>query len=173
MALELYSADRYFVEREDWATDIRREFFQLEPTVTGLDRVWREERIIKGTVPARSAEEKARARGFCRHFAGQLSFSWTRTPAYPEVDFVNVIAPGASKGRALEEMASFLGIPLAEVVAIGNGSNDVSLLATAGLAVAMGNSPAELKAVADFVVPDVEHSGVAAAVARFVLPASV
>ena len=38
---------------------------------------------------------------------------------YPEVDFINVIAPGVSKGGALEALASFLRVPLTEVVAIG------------------------------------------------------
>jgi Cof subfamily protein (haloacid dehalogenase superfamily) len=170
--IELYSSTQYFIEREDWATDIRRRFFRLEPTVTGLDRVCREERVIKGTLPARTPDEKARADGFCRHFGGRLSFSWTRTPAYADVDFVNVIAAGASKGRALEELAAFLGIRLSETAGIGNGGNDISLLSRAGLALAMGDSPDEVKAVSDFVVPDVESSGVAEAVERFILPAA-
>lgn len=66
-------------------------------------------------------------------------------------------------------MASFLGVALSGVVAIGNGDNDVPLLSTAGTGIAMGDSPDELKAVADHFVPDVEHSGVAVAVETYVL----
>ncbi len=83
-----------------------------------------------------------------------------------------MIATGASKGKALEELAAFLGISLSETAGIGNGSNDIPLLSRAGLALAMGNSPEELKAVADFVVSDVESSGVAEATERFILPAA-
>lgn len=169
IVIELYSAAKYFVEWENWATDIRREFFGLEPTIADFGSVCQRERIIKATLPVRSAEEKARVTRFHRHFAGRLNFSWTRTPAYPDVDFVNVVDREVSKGKALEELASFLGIPLARVAAIGNGVNDVSLLSTAGLAIAMDDAPDELKAVADHVTPDVEHSGVAAAVEEFVL----
>ena len=93
----------------------------------------------------------------------------TKTPAYPEVDFINVLAPEVSKGKALEALASYLGIALNEVIAIGDGANDVSLLSKAGLAIAMDNGTAELKAVADYVTLDVDHSGVAAAIERFLL----
>ena len=63
----------------------------------------------------------------------------------------------------------FLEIPLTEVIAIGDGVNDVSLLSTAGLAVAMDNAPDEVKAVADYVTLDVDHSGLAAAINKFLL----
>lgn len=167
--IDFYSSRQFFVEQDDWATDIRRKFFGLEPTITDLGNVWQNERIIKGTLVVRSAEEKAQAEHFFRHFNDCLKFSWTTTPAYPDVDFINIISQEVSKGRALEELVSFLGIKMSEVVAIGDGDNDISLLSTAGLGIAMGNSPDGLKTVADHVVPDVEHSGVAVAIEKFVL----
>jgi len=169
MRIDLYSSTHFFVEREDWVTDIRRSFFGLEPTIMDLNHVWLRERIIKGTLVVRSAEQKAQADRFYRHFEGRLNFTWTMTPAYPDVDFINVISREVSKGKALEELALFLAIPLSQVVAIGNGANDISLLSTAGLGIAVGNAHDELKAVADYVVPDVDHSGVAVAVERYVL----
>jgi len=167
--LDLYSATRYFVERETWVTDIRRQFFGLEPTIVDFSQLWQKERIIKGTLVVFSAEERAKADDFCLHFKSRLSFSVTKTPAYPGVDFINVVDPVVSKGRALEALASFLRIPLTEVIAIGDGANDVSLLSRAGLAVAMGNAADELKAVADYVTLDVDHSGVAEAIKKFLL----
>jgi len=169
MRIDLYSSAHFFAEREDWVTDIRREFFGTEPTIVDFDGVWQRERIIKGTLVIRSAEEKAKAYSFHRHFEGRLNFSWTKTPAYPDVDFINVICREVSKGKALEELASFLAIRLSEVAAIGNGDNDVSLLSAAGLSIAMGNGPVGLKTVADYIAPDVEHSGVSVAIEKFVL----
>lgn len=167
--LDLYSATHFFVEQESWVSDIRRQFFGLQPTVVDFTKLWQEERIIKGTLVVSSAEERAKADNFCRHFNSSLSFSCTRTPAYPEIDFINVLAPEVSKGKALEALVSFLGIALAEVMAIGNGANDISLLSKAGLAIAMDNAPDEVKAVADYVTLDVDHNGVAAAVSKFLL----
>jgi hypothetical protein len=169
MRIDLYSSRYFFVEKEDWVTAIRRKFFGLEPTITDLNKVWQNERIIKGTLVVHSPAEKARAARFRDYFKDRLNFSWTMTPAYPDIDFINVISRKVSKGKALDELASFLGVALSEVIAIGNGDNDVSLLSTAGLGIAMGNSPDELKAVADHIVPDVEHSGVVVAVEKYVL----
>ncbi|HLB27791.1 MAG TPA: Cof-type HAD-IIB family hydrolase [Dehalococcoidales bacterium] len=167
--MDFYSASRYFVEKETWATEIRRTFFGLEPTIADFTKLWQRERIIKGTLIVASAEERARANDFYQHFKGNLKLSWTKTPAYPEVDFINVLAPDVSKGVALEALARFLKISLSEVMAMGDGSNDIPLLKTAGLAIAMANASAEVKAAASDIAPDVDHSGVSAAIHKYLL----
>lgn len=166
MMLDLYSATQFFVERENWSVEVRRSFFGLEPTIGSIDGLWQRERIIKATIIVRTPEERAGFEAFRGHFGDRLSYSWTNTPAFPGADFINIIAPGASKGRALRELASHLRVPLDQVAAIGDGDNDRSLLGAAGLGIAMGNASEELKAAADLVVADVEGNGVAAAVAR-------
>lgn len=170
--LELFSATQYFIERETWASEIRDKYFGIKPTLRSFDNIWEQEKIIKGTVAAASDEEKAKAGHICRQFEGNLdnlTFSWTSTPAYPNVDFVNIVARGVSKGQALEALASHLAIPLSEVVAIGDERNDVSLLASAGLAIAMDNAADEVKAVADYITLDVDNNGVADAIREFLL----
>jgi len=166
---DLYTSSRYFIERDSWAVDIRRQFFRIEPTFQNLDEVCQRERIIKGTVIIRTPAEKALAIEFQNQFRGKLAFSWTTTPAYPDVDFINIVSPKVSKGKALEELCALHKVPLSQVVAIGDGVNDVSLLKTAGLAVAMGNCVDELKSVAHTVTHDVDHSGVAEAIRRFLV----
>ena len=111
----------------------------------------------------------AKAKSFRNRFDRSLRFSVARSPAYPGVEFINVLAPEVSKGKALTALASHLGVSLSEVMAIGDGTNDISLLSIAGLAVAMGNAPDEVKAVAHRVTEDVGRSGVAAAVKKFLL----
>jgi Cof subfamily protein (haloacid dehalogenase superfamily) len=166
--LELYSATRYFVELENWATEIHRQF-DLEPVVTDLTRLPRNEPIIKAELMTSSPEEVARAESFRLRFNRRLHFSAARTPTYPGVDFINVVDPGVSKGRALAVLTAHLGIPMTEVMAIGDSTNDISLFSEVGLAVAMDNAPDEVKAVAHYVTLDVDESGLAAAVNRFLL----
>jgi len=161
--LELFTVTGYFAERETWSTDAHRRFFGVLPTIMDFSELWEKERIIKGGLIATTPQELAKAKDFCQHFDGRLHFSWAKTPAFPEVDFINILAPGVSKGKALEALARHLGISLAEVIAVGDGTNDVSLLASAGLAIAMGNAPEQVKAVADHVTLDVDHSGLAIA----------
>ena len=167
--IEFYSATTYFAERETWASDIRHRIYGIQPTIVDFTNLWQTERIIKGTLTVYSPEEKAEAVSFNHQFRDRLSLSWTKTPACPDVDFINVVALDVSKGQALEALASHLGIALTDVIAIGDGANDISLLSKAGLAIAMDNASDELKAAADYVTLDVDHSGLAAAVNRFVL----
>ncbi len=167
--LEFYSTTHYFVERETWSTDIRRQFFGIEPAIVDFTNLWEQERIIKGTLTVSSPEERAGADGFCLQFEDSLYFSSTKSPSYPEVDFINVLAPGVSKKKALEALARHLGITMNEIMAIGDGANDISLLSSAGLAIVMGNAPDEVKAVADYVTLDVELNGVAVAINKFLL----
>jgi len=167
--LELHSTTHYFIEQETWATDMRRRFFGIEPAVIDFSDIWHRERIIKGGLVVSSPEEAASVNSFQLQFNNILHFPRATTPAFPDIDFINVVDSGVSKGKALEVLAAHLGISLAEVIAIGDGTNDIQLLSSAGLAIAMNNAPDEVKAVADYVTLDVDHSGIAAAINKFLL----
>ena len=167
--LELYTAGGYFIERETWSADIHRRFFGLEPMVVDFGQLGPRERLLKGELVVRSPEEKAKARRLQQRFRKSLDFSVARTPAYPDVEFINIVDPGVSKGKALRALASHLGVGMSEVMAIGDGTNDIPLFKAAGLAVAMGNAHDEVKKVADYVTLDIDHSGLAAAVERFLV----
>ncbi|KTB48852.1 Cof-type HAD-IIB family hydrolase [Dehalogenimonas alkenigignens] len=167
--LELYALDRYFVEEINWADAIHREFFGLRSTHVNFDEIIGRELIIKCELMIHNQDEELKARLFLDHFTGSLRGSVARTPAYPNVKFINVVNPAVSKGTALVKLAAYLNLDLDQVMAIGDGINDLSLLGTAGLAVAMGNASDELKACADFVTSSVDLSGVALAISRFVL----
>ncbi|MCP4536386.1 MAG: HAD family hydrolase [Chloroflexi bacterium] len=77
--------------------------------------------------------------------------------------------PGVSKGDALQQLAAHLDIPQAQVMAVGDQDNDTSMIAWAGLGVAMGNGSPAVKAVADWVAPPLSEDGAAVAIERFVL----
>jgi 5-amino-6-(5-phospho-D-ribitylamino)uracil phosphatase len=165
--IDVYSAAQYYAGKDDWAVELRRTFFRMEPIVADLSEVARKERIIKATVIVRTDAERAKAMDFEKQFRDKLLFSWTTTPAYPEIDFINLVSPKVSKGRALEELCTHMKVPLSQVVAIGDGINDLSMLKNAGLAVAMGNCVEELKSIAHCVTHDVDHSGVAEAIKKY------
>ena len=68
-------------------------------------------------------------------------------------------------------IAHDLGIERAEVVAIGDGHNDIGMIQFAGLGVAMGNAHEEVKSEADYVTGSNAEDGVAAVIEDLVLPA--
>ena len=76
---------------------------------------------------------------------------------------------GASKGLALEAVGKAYGIARSEMIAVGDGYNDVSMLEYAGLGVAMGNAPEEIKAMCQYTTLSNEEDGVARVVKRYVL----
>ena len=79
---------------------------------------------------------------------------------------MEVMSPEANKGAILLELAQRLDIRPDEILAIGDSENDVAMLRTAGIGVAMGNAKAPVRAAADVVAPDNEHDGVAWTVER-------
>jgi len=84
--------------------------------------------------------------------------------------FFEATHPSANKGDAVRYLAEeLLGLQAANVMAIGDNFNDLEMISYAGVGVAMGNAPDGVKAVANWVAPDVEDDGVATAIEQFVL----
>jgi len=83
--------------------------------------------------------------------------------------FLEFVPEGIDKGAALKVLSGMLGIDREEIVAVGDGMNDLSMVEYAGLGVAMGNAPDELKRAADFVAPTAEEDGLAVVIERFML----
>ncbi|WP_115850065.1 HAD family hydrolase [Thermasporomyces composti] len=78
------------------------------------------------------------------------------------------LAPeGVSKATGLAKVAERLGIRREDVLAIGDGSNDLEMLSWAGRGVAMGNAASEVKDVADDVTASVDDDGVALELSRW------
>jgi len=81
--------------------------------------------------------------------------------------FLEVTDKKASKGAALMKVAELYGIKPEEVIAIGDSENDLSMIKSAGLGIAMGNSKDKIKKTADFVTLSNEENGVAYAINKF------
>jgi len=84
-------------------------------------------------------------------------------------NLVDIVRAGNSKGARLAEWTRSQGVDLAQVVAIGDNDNDISMLSQAGLGIAMGNATAGAKAAAGFVTGGNDGDGIASALRRFVL----
>lgn len=84
---------------------------------------------------------------------------------------IEVNAKGVNKGRGLLILGQLLGIRREEIMAVGDGSNDIAMLREAGLGVAMENATDEVKAAADVITLSNDQEGAAAAIEKYVLQA--
>jgi len=116
---------------------------------------------VVGVGEERTLPEKRRA--LERHFQGKLYVTQS------SFDLLEFLHPAVSKGNALQAIAADLGIPPEEIAAIGDNHNDMDMLTFAGLGVAMGNAPAEVKAIADHITLSNAQEGVAAVIEQLVL----
>ncbi|MFH0751244.1 MAG: Cof-type HAD-IIB family hydrolase [Chloroflexota bacterium] len=102
--------------------------------------------------------ERARA-----DFAGRAD----ATVSHPM--FLEFLAPGVNKGRAVRFLARRLGVDLRDVLAIGDQRNDVEMIAEVGMGVAMAGAPAAVLAAARMVAPPLSEEGAAQVIEDLVL----
>lgn len=83
--------------------------------------------------------------------------------------YLDITALLANKGEALVTLAQFLGVPLAQTAAIGDGGNDPAMFHRAGLAIAMGQAEDVIKRQADVVTGRNTEDGAAQAIEQLIL----
>ena len=76
---------------------------------------------------------------------------------------------GINKGEALKIIAKMENISTSEIIAFGDGENDISMLKTVGVAVAVQNAMKRVKAAADDLCPSNQKDGVADYLSKHIL----
>lgn len=162
--LQMYKNDRFYVEEDnEYAAFYARLAGVKAIVVDSLAREFAGCGSMKVNMNA-DAARIAEYEPIMREYLGAQAYV---TRSLPE--FLEVMNPRVNKGRALRLIAQRLGIPMERTMAVGDSYNDVAMLQAAGLGVAMGSSPQELKDVARAIVGDLRQDGVAEAIERFVL----
>ncbi|MDB5996011.1 MAG: hydrolase [Pseudomonas sp.] len=83
--------------------------------------------------------------------------------------YLDVTAMQANKGDALATLAEYLGVPLEQTAALGDGGNDPAMFHRAGLSIAMGQAEEAVKRQADVVTGPNTEDGAAQAIERYIL----
>ena len=95
-------------------------------------------------------------------FAGRLSIY--RSMPY----FLEIMPLGVEKSQSLRALLTILGLSEENLMACGDGWNDISMIRLAGVGVAMGNAVPQVKQAAGWVTADNNHDGVGLAVEKFI-----
>jgi len=152
--VQAYRDDQLMVERDRREAHQYADHAGMEINVVGdLDRA------MGPTTPKLvivTAAEKAEALlpDVRRRWEGRLNAA-TSVPEY--IEFTSVESDKASALRFLSER---LGVAQSEVVAVGDGRNDASMIAWAGLGIAVEGSPPEVVAAADRTIPGPGRGGI-------------
>ena len=170
-------------ERIDMADESRRKFYEInreaiaerplhqcldeEPVQVMFSGPLAEMRELRGVLRGLSPLSVVPAdKGDCPPYSVSIT-------EYEHRDFalVDVMAPGCSKGSAVEAWSASRGYSRSEVMAIGDNLNDLEMLEFAGLPIVMGNAASELKLRADGwrVTATNDDGGVAAAIYEYIL----
>lgn len=119
-------------------------------------------------IAAKAGDER-----LARSIASKLASDETTTELSTNPDgtfwYVNFVLTGIDKAHGVRQFASTQGIDPRELMAVGDGLNDLSMFKMVGLPVAMGNAPEEVKRCAAFVARSLADDGLAGAIERFVL----
>lgn len=81
--------------------------------------------------------------------------------------FLELVPKGIDKAKSLTRLLTKINLTPADLIAFGDGYNDLSMLKLAGMGVAMENAAPEVRAEADYVTLSNEEDGVAAALIHF------
>jgi Cof subfamily protein (haloacid dehalogenase superfamily) len=137
------------IEKRGW----KKPFADIETLIRGGKR------FIKLVMIFADPEERNRVYG---RFRTRQDLSVTSFAA----DNMEIMARGVNKGEALKWAADRLGIAMENVMALGDGDNDLEMIRAAGLGVAMANAREELKAASRWTTLSCGEDGAAAAIER-------
>ena len=87
---------------------------------------------------------------------------------YSEPYFMEITPQGIEKASSLDLLLQSIGLEQKQLMACGDGFNDIPMLQYAGLSVAMENAQPETKEWADYIAPSNDDDGVAVAIEKFI-----
>lgn len=82
-------------------------------------------------------------------------------------EFTDIVPENISKAEGISRVIARYGIRREEVMAFGDGGNDIEMIEYAGIGVAMGNAGPDVKVHADFVTSTVDEDGISEALRHF------
>ena len=116
-------------------------------------------RSLKLCIYHRDCETREQTRRAVEHLGMEL--------ADAETTSLEISPRGVTKALGLQVLCRYLGISIEESVVVGDADNDIDVLSTAGLSVAMGNANERVKELCDVIVADNDHDGIVEVAERF------
>ena len=160
---------------KDWLVNTIDEWVEIEATITGespkvtslADFIKDEKTLVHKLLLIDNTDTIQKLQ------KNLSSIDFPQTNFYLSKDnYLEVTHNQVSKKQALLELAKYYQLSLSEIMTIGDNYNDIPMIETSGLGVAMGNAPTDVKTCANTVTDSNDQNGVSKAIKLYVLSES-
>lgn len=153
--LQLYVGDSILIKEENDCSRMYSKISGIPTTAVGDDVFTTREAPYKILVMTEAREFNDVWRQFAERFTGKLDVTSSKD------NFLELMEPGVNKWEAVKSVAAGYGVAPEEIMCIGDSNNDVKMLASAGIGVAMGNAKDAVKNQAKIITASNDNDGVA------------
>jgi Cof subfamily protein (haloacid dehalogenase superfamily) len=163
--MSLYKDNEWYIEEMDYWAKQEGEITNIIPKITEfkeLMQLWKQE----GTGPNKI---------LCMSKPEEISFlkeniNDDNLNIYPsKPTYLEIMPSKASKTSAINCLQKKFNVDKAEIIAMGDNYNDIDMIEYAGLGIAMGNAPEDVKKHANYVALTNDEDGVAEALKKYIL----
>ena len=164
----LYSNNKWFISKEDKWSRLESKIIERSPSIINFEELFKvkyisESGFNKILLIGDEVEAKKTYELLKKMNTHMVNIHMSK-PTYIEIMSKNI-----SKTKALKELLNIYNIDKSEVLAIGDNYNDMDMLEFAGMGIAMGNAPDEVKRISNDVTLSNDEDGVAEAIYKHFL----
>lgn len=157
---EMYTLDSYFIESPSPLADIHRHYLGRLSEIAPFNTLSGSRPIYKiGTITT-TPEEEQRLKQIAREFPG-FNLATAKGAAHPGIVFGNITSGAAGRDKAFDRLLEHFAVKPENIAAFGDAESDIPFIKRAGIGVAMGDAPEEVRRHANFVTKSAEEDGVA------------
>ena len=154
--LQLYIDDKLYVAEENKFTDTYEEISGIKAKAVGRLDEFLDAEPTKMLIIEEDDGKQVEINNFLiNNFKDKIEISSSYS------SFIEITKKGMSKAVPLKKLASEYGFKREEVMAFGDGLNDLKMIEWAGIGVAMQNAHPELQEHSDDTAPDHDQLGIA------------
>jgi Cof subfamily protein (haloacid dehalogenase superfamily) len=166
--ISLYKDDEWFIEELDEWVKQESEITKITPHIadfSNLFSIWEQDNTGANKILCmadferiQKLEEKLK-----EYLSSHLNI-------YPSKStYLEIMPNHATKTSGIDFLCKEFGIQRSEIIAIGDNYNDINMIEFAGLGIAMGNAPIQVKEIADDITLSNDQDGVAEALKKYIL----
>lgn len=153
----------YAYRRTPWVANLMDNYGRYDGVRQPTEKEWQTERIQKVLI-----DDSAKSGKIDTVIELLQQFPDYITVVRYQSGTVDVLPANCSKGEAIKKLAEYLGVNMADIVAVGDHQNDLEMIVSAGTGAAVANASEELKQAADYVCKNELCAGVIEVVERVI-----